>query len=645
MKLSFFSPSDPRRVAFTWLTNFTALNVVVFWLVGLPYFSFFHLPDSSLLTRAGAVLTYIFFIVAYIGHLALLVAIPLGLACLLAILLFPKQKKLLAIFGASLGAIFLVLLIADAYIYRIYHFHFNGLVLHFLLEGGMQEILGLSRREYFTLFSLLTILFVVEYCLALLCWQKVRLHRWSYFSTALSLPPIFLFVSYLLFCSAASEAGNENTKILINSHAVVIQAPILPLYHNLLVTLLPAISLEDSMRSGEGMFMQQPQIVKPLNYPKHPLMLVPPSRPPNIVIIGLDAWRFDMMTSKTTPHIHDFAKQCLYFTNHWSGGNATEPGLFSIFYSIPGTYWSSAVATQHGPILIHELLKQNYALGMFVSAETHSPPYNKSLYSEVKGMPTSTPGKEPYQRDAYITQSFNKFIKKRDKTKPFFSFVFYNTSHSYCTADNYPHVFLPAAEECNRLELNNDFEPTPFRNRYKNAVHYVDSLVGQVLATLEQEHLLDNTIVLILGDHSEEFNDNKNDSWGHAGNFTRYQVQTPLLVYWPGKPARTINHQTTHFDIVPTLFNQIFKCKNPVSDYSIGHDLFDSSSRPYIVVGSYIDFGIVEKGRITRVLPGGNLEILDEQNKKLNAKPSMDIVKQAFDDTQQFYHTQKRILE
>ncbi|MBI5448681.1 MAG: sulfatase-like hydrolase/transferase, partial [Gammaproteobacteria bacterium] len=547
------------------------------------------------------------------------------------------RGKLLRLLAATLAASLVGLLIIDMSLYRLYHFHFNGIVLHFILGGGLQEIVGLSSQEYLLLSLLLGLLFLFEYGLAWLCWHKIHLHRWAYFSTLHALAPSCLLLSYLLFFSAAASADSKDNTVLENTHAIVMQATILPLYHNLIATLFP-ISLTDSMRSGEGMFTQQAQKTHTLYYPQHPLHFSPPTHLPNIVIIGLDAWRFDMMTPEVSPHIYAFSKRCLQFTEHWSGGNGTEPGLFSLFYSLPSTYWSSAIVTGQSPLLIHELSKFGYKLGLFVSAETYSPPYNKTIYREVPHMPTRTPGDEPYQRDAYITHAFDQFIKQQDQQHPFFSFVFYNTTHSYCTANPYPHVFLPQTEECNRLQLDNDFDPTPFRNRYKNAVHYVDGLVGQVLLTLEKNHQLDNTLVLILGDHGEEFNDNHTDAWGHAGNFTRYQLQTPLLIYWPGKSPQRYTHQTTHFDIVPTLFNHVFNCKNPSQDYSIGHDLFDSNPRPYIVVGSYIDFGIVEKGRITRILPGGNLEILDDHNQLLSAKPSIEIVKQAFGDTQRFYH-------
>ncbi|OGT24790.1 MAG: hypothetical protein A2W47_02515 [Gammaproteobacteria bacterium RIFCSPHIGHO2_12_38_15] len=625
-----------RNPAFNWLTNFTFINVLLFWILGLPFLTYFYIPPAFGLTKLGIFFAGLFFLCAYLGQLALLSALPL-LILLGFFILFLPQKKMLLLLGTLLGASLLSALLLDIFLYKLYRFHFNGVLLQFFLHGGTQEIMGLSPREYTLIFVILFLFLLIEYGIGLLCWDKIKLQKWRFFHIFVLLPPAALLTSYTLFFSAGCTSTSDNLATINNTHGLTIQAPIIPLYHNTLTTLFSTLSLEELFSLGQTFFMQQKQITKNLNYPQHPLAFKPIKSPPNIVIIGLDAWRFDMLTHEITPNIYAFSKKCFQFKNHFSGGNGTESGLFSLFYSIPSTYWSAALEKEQGPLLFHELIKKHYQLGMFVSAETYNPPYNKTLFSEIPSMPTSTPGDEPYQRDAYITDSFKTFIKKRDAYTPFFSFIFYNTSHSYCSPNNYPKTFLPSLETCDRFQLENKPVPLPFFNRYRNALHYVDSLVGKILLTLEEEKLLDNTIVFIISDHGEEFNENELNYWGHASNFTPYQIHVPLLVYWPKQSPRAISYQTSHFDIIPTLFKTIFKCQNPTDDYSVGKDLFDSSPRLYLVVGSYIDFGIVEKDQITRILPGGAFEIRDTRNHLLNSTPSNTILRQALTDTRRFY--------
>ncbi|MBK9224510.1 MAG: sulfatase-like hydrolase/transferase [Flavobacterium sp.] len=92
----------------------------------------------------------------------------------------------------------------------------------------------------------------------------------------------------------------------------------------------------------------------------------------------------------------------------------------------------------------------------------------------------------------------------------------------------------------NFLDLNDDYNPKQLINRYKNSLHFVDSLVGKVLLNLEKRGSLKNTIVVITSDHGQEFNDNKKGYWQHGGNFSDYQIGVPLLVFDASKTPKNI---------------------------------------------------------------------------------------------------------
>ena len=70
--------------------------------------------------------------------------------------------------------------------------------------------------------------------------------------------------------------------------------------------------------------------------------------------------------------------------------------------------------------------------------------------------------------------------------------------------------------------------------------------------------------------------------------------------------------------------------------------MFNSTEQPYLIVGSYIDFGIVEREKMIRILPGGNLEVLDSLNRVLPSKPKVATIELALEDTQRFYGQPQR---
>jgi hypothetical protein len=267
-----------------------------------------------------------------------------------------------------------------------------------------------------------------------------------------------------------------------------------------------------------------------------------------------------------------------------------------------------------GPLLIDELLRNHYQMGIFSSAPLYSPPLNRSVFQAIPNLPIEKQnGISVAERDKMVTAQFNDFIEKIDKDKPFFSFLFYDAAHSYCGSEESKGPFQPTVARCNRMTFNYDRDHDLYFNRYKNALFSIDREVKRAIEILESHHFLENTVILIVGDHGEEFDDSKKGYLGHASSYNRYQVQTPLVLYWPNEENQVFTHTTSHFDVVPTLMGRFFHCHNRTSDYSVGTELLNKALRPYFIVSSYVDLGIIEPGRITTIFPAGNyhVELLD----------------------------------
>ena len=73
------------------------------------------------------------------------------------------------------------------------------------------------------------------------------------------------------------------------------------------------------------------------------------------------------------------------------------------------------------------------------------------------------------------------------------------------------------------------------------------------------------------------------------------------MVYKPGGVPKQYFYWTSHYDVVPTIFKDVFHCQNPIEDYSIGHYLNDSTGRDWLMVGSNDNFAILQRGKITSI--------------------------------------------
>ena len=100
--------------------------------------------------------------------------------------------------------------------------------------------------------------------------------------------------------------------------------------------------------------------------------------------------------------------------------NATRIGVFSLFYSIPGTYWHRMLAQRQGPVLIERLSKLSYDMQVFRSAPLYSPEFDRTVFSQVRPVRTFSQGKSPAARDRDLTDDFIRYLDTRSKAAPFF---------------------------------------------------------------------------------------------------------------------------------------------------------------------------------------------------------------------------------
>jgi len=88
-------------------------------------------------------------------------------------------------------------------------------------------------------------------------------------------------------------------------------------------------------------------------------------------------------------------------------------------------------------------------------------------------------------------------------------------------------------------------------NRYLNTVRYTDRFVGKLLAELKAEGALDNTIIVVVGDHGEAFGEHG----GYSHNTVIYDegIHVPLIIRAPGLAPGRLAAPVNHLDIMPTV--------------------------------------------------------------------------------------------
>ena len=146
--------------------------------------------------------------------------------------------------------------------------------------------------------------------------------------------------------------------------------------------------------------------------------------------------------------------------------------------------------------------------------------------------------------------------------------------------------------------------------------------------------LYDNTLIIITGDHAQEYNENHKNYWGHNSNFTKYQIGVPLIIHQPNSSKFKVHsskftHRTTHLDFVPTLMHDYLGVTNPIDDYSNGRLLSDATPRLWHYAGNELRYAFIVEGDTILTKEGaGYIEVTDEH---LNPVPNYHINPKEFD--------------
>lgn len=589
------------------LFTFIFLNGLLWCLGSLGYFYTSGFVPGTL----GISFTVTFII----GHIFLF-AWLCGLLCLPFRLIGPRALQAACTVG---GSVFSVILALDLVVYSQYRFHISPAMLELFFGPAGREIFAFSTTMWIGVWLGVLFIFATEFALTLIAKRfPLRPKIIGILLTAW----VLVFLTY----NGLYAWGKFNMV-----PAIMSQRGVLPLAN--------PFSLNSRLRKMGFEPKQNPYNTPPtgtLNYPHSSLTCTAPKQPKNVLIILVESWRADSFNPQVMPQLSTWASQknMSYFSNHLSGGNATEAGVFSLFYSLPYAYWNDVTSRHLPPMLISHALQSNYQPAIYSSGKLNSPTFHQNVFAAVPNLRLESQGTNKWERDVNAVKDFEQFLQTRPQDKPFFGFVFLDAPHgsSYPPDDT---VFTPA-QEMNYLLLSKNTNPTPYMNQYKNSLHFADRMIGRILTGLQQRHLLDDTVVIITGDHAQEINDTRQNFWGHNSNFTDYQTHVPLLVWDSTRAGQQITYRTSHYDIAPTLLQEVYGCTNPVQDYAVGYNLFDPAPRPFTLISSYTKKAIRTGDQLTVLDEYGNMEKYDAQfNKSAGADPAQ--IKNALQTFARFY--------
>jgi membrane-anchored protein YejM (alkaline phosphatase superfamily) len=323
-------------------------------------------------------------------------------------------------------------------------------------------------------------------------------------------------------------------------------------------------------------------------------------------VLVVDSWRADALDERVTPRLEALAREARRFDDHLSSGNGTRFGVFGMLYGLHGSYWWSVLAERRPPVLLEVLDRLGYELRVFSAASQDFPEFRSTAWARWPGAVVDEfDAARQCARDEQLADACIAWWRERaasGRRRPAFTFVLLDSAHQTYDFPDGRAPFQPYAEELDYFEMSRSHAPElalRVRNRYLNALHHADAVAGRLVDELERLGSDDDTLLVVTGDHGEEFAEN--GFWGHTGNFTPEQIAVPLLLRGPGVEPGVEQRPTTHLDLAPTLLELLGADPARAGSWCLGRSLLDPAPRRRRVVAGWSEVGVVTELGILRV--------------------------------------------
>lgn len=333
----------------------------------------------------------------------------------------------------------------------------------------------------------------------------------------------------------------------------------------------------------------------------------------NLIIILLESVPSKQVSAygyyrNITPNINWFANNGIFFNNAYTSATHTDYVITSFLssrYPLKDSIRDTFTEDYPRTFIWDTLKQKNYSTGYFTSQNDNWMNINnyldKSNLNEYSH--SLTDGEYAYglgnSRKDYDNETLNKAINFiNQSSKPFFVYVnFHATHYPY----NYPpnnSLYLPdepsifsfyghLAEEDNQT----------MHNRYDNSLFYVDKQVGKLKEYLQTNNLLNNTIIVILGDHGEAV-EVEHGFMVHGSTLYQEAVKIPLIFYIPGVKPLKLNYNVKQLDVIPTILKIMNFSSSPLFQ---GKDMKKESPIYFMSQNQIFNIGMI-KGDIKYII-------------------------------------------
>lgn len=240
----------------------------------------------------------------------------------------------------------------------------------------------------------------------------------------------------------------------------------------------------------------------------------------------------------------------------------------------------------------------------------------------------------------FFSQSIKKLNTINKEHENWYGLMIMLTNHTpFSETDKYDEFPVDIKENITNEDGTTEEKVYPYMEgtklgNYFKSIHYADSALGELMNSLDEEGLLDNTVVILYGDHDarlprKDYNrlynyDKENDSVLDEENpeykeYDSYQYElgrkVPFIIWTKDMKDTNLNQEVTNvmgmYDVMPTIGN-MFGFHNK---YALGHDIFNIKENNIVVFpnGNWVTNKMYYNSQKAAYLPLSEEPIAEEE--------------------------------
>lgn len=306
--------------------------------------------------------------------------------------------------------------------------------------------------------------------------------------------------------------------------------------------------------------------------------VTPPARPPNVIVYLIDTLRADHLgvygyPRPTSPNIDRFAAEGVLFRHARAQTSWTRTAVVSIFTGLnPQAHRVNGrldILPDTVQTMAELLQGAGYGTSAIVTNGNVNPRFGVDQgFEAYRHLRESRKRPEVHQLSDRINDWVEHWLTTREgDDRPFFLYLHSTDPHApYMPREPFRSRF--AAEvppELGELDyvrpITRGESEAPagtrqaFIDLYDAEIAFNDAELGRLFGLLRDHDLYENTLIVLVADHGEEFFDH--GGWGHGRTLYGEQLDIPLIVKLPGGVAAgsEVTAQVRQVDILPTILD------------------------------------------------------------------------------------------